>query len=337
MTSENQFAQKLINEDKIETTRSEDIKDQQPRTNRAPEATSDHMEEIEEPVLDSKSMTTETPHNQEFQPTVEHHSINVSLPMINSISQTAAETVEPIPNISSSSDTPEMEKLIKDLELDSKSTQEPEDTTTESQLNQLPESKESVEENPALPTDKTTPKRRPRQRSQNKIEIDEKRRQREREQEARYEGVEIDRKLYIGGRLASQNYEWLTETFGEMGYILNVSECSNYFEEENRFTYKRINISDACESNISRHFDDASNFIHQGLNNDCCVFVHCREGKSRSIAIVIAYFMIKRDWTLEKAYQHIVNVLPWKENINQGFKLQLMNLDLKNTGRMGLG
>jgi len=171
-------------------------------------------------------------------------------------------------------------------------------------------------------------KKRTRRSSQNKIS-DEKRR----EQEARYEGIEIDRKLYLGGRLAAQNYEWLTETFGEMGYILNVSECTNYFEEEPRFTYKRIHVSDASESNISRHFEDASNFIHQGLNNDCCVFVHCREGKSRSIAIIIAYFMIKRNWTLEKAYQHIVSILPWKENINQGFKLQLMNLDFQKQGK----
>jgi len=145
--------------------------------------------------------------------------------------------------------------------------------------------------------------------------------------------VEIDRKLYLGGRLAAQNYEWLSETFGELGYILNLSECSNYYEEEPRFNYKRINISDACESNISCYFEEASNFISEGLNNDCCVFVHCREGKSRSIAMTIAYFMIKRDWTLEKAYQHIVTVLPWKENINQGFKIQLMNLDLKKQGK----
>jgi len=43
--------------------------------------------------------------------------------------------------------------------------------------------------------------------------------------------------------------------------------------------------------------------------------------------------MIKRNWTLEKAYQHIVSVLPWKENINQGFKLQLMNLDFQKQGK----
>jgi len=160
----------------------------------------------------------------------------------------------------------------------------------------------------------------------------EKRKQREKEQEARYEGVEIDQKLYVGGRLAAQNYEWLTETLGEMIYILNVSESVNYFEEESRFTYKRIKIADACEVDISIFFEEASNFITEGLKNDCCVFVHCREGKSRSIAMIIAHLMIQKNWTLEKAYQHVTNLLPWKENINQGFKLHLMNLDLKRQG-----
>jgi len=83
---------------------------------------------------------------------------------------------------------------------------------------------------------------------------------------------------------------------------------------------------------ISIFFEEASNFITEGLKNDCCVFVHCREGKSRSIAMIIAHLMIQKNWTLEKAYQHVTNLLPWKENINQGFKLHLMNLDLKRQG-----
>jgi len=168
---------------------------------------------------------------------------------------------------------------------------------------------------------------------QRQREIDE-RMERERERENRYEGARIDDKLYVGGRLAAQNYDWLKETFGDHNvYILNISDTTNYHEDDNRFVYKRIPIADSCESELSQHFDECSNYIAEGLNNDNGVFVHCREGKSRSIAIIISYLMIKRDWSLQKAYQHIVNVLPWRENINQGFKLQLMNLDLKRQGK----
>lgn len=50
--------------------------------------------------------------------------------------------------------------------------------------------------------------------------------------------------LYLGGRMAAQNYEWLTEKVPNMKYILNVtSETSCYYEKEATFVYKRIPVS----------------------------------------------------------------------------------------------
>lgn len=56
-------------------------------------------------------------------------------------------------------------------------------------------------------------------------------------------GAKILDNVYLGGRMAAQNYEWLTETIPNMRYILNVTtETSCYYEKESTFVYKRIAV-----------------------------------------------------------------------------------------------
>eukprot|EP01124_Arcella_intermedia_P012385 TRINITY_DN1873_c1_g1_i3.p2 TRINITY_DN1873_c1_g1~~TRINITY_DN1873_c1_g1_i3.p2 ORF type:complete len:507 (+),score=160.08 TRINITY_DN1873_c1_g1_i3:149-1522(+) len=157
------------------------------------------------------------------------------------------------------------------------------------------------------------------------------REKREKEELAKYEGTPILDNLYVGGRLAAQNYDWIIEKLGDNAHILNVtSELKNYHSS---LTYLKIPVADSMDVDISKHFEGAASFIDGAFAKGAAVLVHCREGKSRSLTMIIAYLMMRKGWTLERAYKHVLEVLPYKENINQGFKVQLMNLDLKREGK----
>lgn len=56
------------------------------------------------------------------------------------------------------------------------------------------------------------------------------------------------------------------------------------------------------------------------------IYVHCKAGKSRSAAAILAYLVLSEHWTLKKAYRHIVKARP---NIspNIGFVAELMKLE----------
>jgi rhodanese-related sulfurtransferase len=56
------------------------------------------------------------------------------------------------------------------------------------------------------------------------------------------------------------------------------------------------------------------------------IYVHCKAGKSRSAAAILAYLVLSEHWTLKKAYRHIVKMRP---NIspNIGFVAELMKLE----------
>jgi len=62
------------------------------------------------------------------------------------------------------------------------------------------------------------------------------------------------------------------------------------------------------------------NSDHQG-----CVLVHCMAGISRSSTIVIAYLIVRRGWSFEKAYEHVRTARPTIRP-NDGFMQQLKEL-----------
>jgi protein-tyrosine phosphatase len=55
--------------------------------------------------------------------------------------------------------------------------------------------------------------------------------------------------------------------------------------------YKKLNIQETFDFNISSFFEEAFEFIESGLNSGGAVLVHCVQGQSRSPTIVTAYLM----------------------------------------------
>ncbi|MBA3972045.1 MAG: dual specificity protein phosphatase family protein, partial [Bacteroidetes bacterium] len=99
-------------------------------------------------------------------------------------------------------------------------------------------------------------------------------------------------------------------------------KCHNYPDS---FTYKFIEIPDHPAVGIFFRFDEAYNFIREGVSKGG-VYIHCHAGISRSSTFVIAYLM--REYRVR--YSEALIFAGRKRscvNPNEGFKLQLQYYD----------
>lgn len=102
-------------------------------------------------------------------------------------------------------------------------------------------------------------------------------------------------------------------------------------QESISLSYLKINIDDSMETDIKAYFDRATQFIHTSIQSttDGCCLVHCKEGKSRSVTMLIAYGMKHKNMSLKTAYDNIMQVTDGRPRMNDGFKRQLMEYELE--------
>ncbi|KAI8389309.1 hypothetical protein BD560DRAFT_381252 [Blakeslea trispora] len=111
--------------------------------------------------------------------------------------------------------------------------------------------------------------------------------------------------------------------------ILNMAEeCDDDVPglKEN-FHYQKVAARDTVEmQNVEGTLREAVKVIDNSKKHHEPIYVHCKAGKSRSAAAILAYLVLSERWTLKKAYQHIVKMRP---NIspNIGFVVELMKLE----------
>jgi protein-tyrosine phosphatase len=107
--------------------------------------------------------------------------------------------------------------------------------------------------------------------------------------------------------------------------------------------YLRIPVSDSYETDIAKYFDQVATFIKDALATSkvnssnvmdiapcrrSCL-VHCREARSRSVTLLIAYGMKELNMTLKQAVNNITRKTYGRPRINDGFKRQLMKYELQ--------
>lgn len=139
--------------------------------------------------------------------------------------------------------------------------------------------------------------------------------------------IEIVPRLYLGNKVDSSSINLLRKA--RISHILNVTpDLPNAFEESKDFKYLRLAVQDNWGGDLVSHFSEAYEFIDGAIRGDGNVLVHCLGGISRSSTIIIAYLMLKYDYSLNDAYDMVKSK---KSNIapNFNFMGQLLDLERK--------
>ncbi|KAF4142028.1 Dual specificity phosphatase catalytic domain-containing protein [Phytophthora infestans] len=131
--------------------------------------------------------------------------------------------------------------------------------------------------------------------------------------------------LFIGSYGAAINLEALRTS--NITHILCVSPSLplNFLE---MFTYLQLQVADLNSVRISEYFDEAFSFIDRALASEGNVLVHCFMGISRSATIILAYLIVRRDFSLADALHELRRVRP-RAQPNSGFYQELMALETK--------
>jgi len=98
------------------------------------------------------------------------------------------------------------------------------------------------------------------------------------------------------------------------------THCSNYYKSE--FTYKKLYLDDSPTEDITSLFYNIFDFLENAFHNRGKVYVHCKQGVSRSTAFVIGYLMWKQNRIYDITYDEIRNKRD-SCNPNAGFVCQL--------------
>ena len=86
--------------------------------------------------------------------------------------------------------------------------------------------------------------------------------------------------------------------------------------------YMKIPAVDDEEFDLGSFFDQGHKFIRGHIEEGRNVLVHCRAGRSRSAAMVMAFLMKENGLTFEEAY-HTLKKKRRCVSPNKGFKRQL--------------
>lgn len=136
--------------------------------------------------------------------------------------------------------------------------------------------------------------------------------------------------IYIGNAASASNLKDLNDK--NIGYVLNAGHGSdeslnmvNVLEPE---AYNQAGIEflgipaiDMASYPLNEHFGRAIAFIKDGISAKKHVLVHCKQGISRSAALVLAYLVQEEEMQLQQATRMVRQrreIMP-----NDGFLLQL--------------
>ena len=141
--------------------------------------------------------------------------------------------------------------------------------------------------------------------------------------------------LYISGMMPlSSNLAKNLEEH-DIGVVISMTEKKvttlvDYCQSRKNMEYYHFPCEDIASCDISKYFDQTFEIIHKSVMNDINVLVHCMEGSSRSVTIVIAFLMrfLKSKFVNSDSYDIIYNKIKEKRNTsrpNRGFQEQLRN------------
>lgn len=132
-----------------------------------------------------------------------------------------------------------------------------------------------------------------------------------------------DNKLFFGSEMNALDSDTIMKL--DINVIINVAGHDSVTISNPKIKNIIFEIKD--EPNFILPLNDIVNIIINHINNGDRVLVHCIEGKSRSGSIIIAYFMMRYNWSYDTALKHVSSqriAIP-----NEGFKKQLLQFNKK--------
>ncbi|GFR17048.1 dual specificity protein phosphatase 3 [Trichonephila clavata] len=140
--------------------------------------------------------------------------------------------------------------------------------------------------------------------------------------------------IFIGNDNSATDFAFLDRN--NIGYVLNAAHGLdsrlNMIEPVTEREYAARGIRflgipavDCMSYPIDQHFDEAIQFIREALQSGKCVLVHCKQGISRSAALVLAYLIVEQRMPAQEATRIVRQgreIMP-----NDGFLMQLCNLN----------
>ena len=102
--------------------------------------------------------------------------------------------------------------------------------------------------------------------------------------------------------------------------------CEDYHIKDNSYDYLSFDLYDDEREYILPYLTECFSWIDAKTNASQNILLHCHLGKSRSASIMIAYFMLKTQFSFKDAYKYIKS----KRSIvkpNKGFMVQLLILE----------
>lgn len=128
--------------------------------------------------------------------------------------------------------------------------------------------------------------------------------------------------IYIGGAEAAANCKSLEER--GIRHILNCCERIPFASECTR--NQQLRMRDLPTEQLSTHLPSAFVFLDETKSSGGRCLVHCRSGASRSVAVVLAYLVMRERMRLSDAWVLVHTQRPVARP-NRGFVEQLIDLD----------
>lgn len=130
--------------------------------------------------------------------------------------------------------------------------------------------------------------------------------------------------LYLSSYNAAKNKSLMDNN--KITYIINCAAdyCQNIFASDPQYIYLSFYLKDHIMENIECVFYECIQFIEKAKENKGKVLVHCIQGISRSVSIIIAYLI----YTQKNNYDIAFNIVQKRRTIanpNFGFAIQLQN------------
>lgn len=114
--------------------------------------------------------------------------------------------------------------------------------------------------------------------------------------------------LFIGS--VKDAFDFYTLGKNQIRTVINVAD-ELVFSERPGFVYIKHGVRDDCDmEDIRRILPACIHDIHTALSVSPNVLVHCLEGKSRSVCVIIAYFVCVMGYDWESALELVTDLHP---------------------------